>query len=84
MVSGAIWGCTGFTGDSGASRLAFFPLDSAVNVILMLVLGKRKVHLQRQRGGELSPFCDVTKGEPNPARARRWLRLPQAALFGPL
>lgn len=48
MVSGEIWGCTGFTGDSGASRLAFFPLESAVNVILMLVLGKRKVHLRRE------------------------------------
>lgn len=47
MVSGEIWGCTGFTGDSGASRLAFFPLDSAVNVILMLVLGNLKVHLPK-------------------------------------
>lgn len=47
MVSGEIWGCTGFTGDSGASRLAFFPLDSAVNVILMLVLGNLKVHLSK-------------------------------------
>lgn len=49
MVSGEIWGCTGFTGDSGASRLAFFPLDRAVNVILMLVLGNLKVHLSEEK-----------------------------------
>lgn len=50
MVSGEIWGCTGFTGDSGASRftLDFFPLDRAVNVILMFVLGNLKVHLGRK------------------------------------
>lgn len=54
MVSGEIWGCTGFTGDSGASRLAFFPLDSAVNVILMLVLGNLKVHLPKNRKGLFS------------------------------
>lgn len=48
MVSGEIMGCTGFTGDSGASRFTFFPLDSAVNVILMFVLGNLKVHLQNK------------------------------------
>lgn len=47
MVSGEIWGCTGFTGDSGASRFTFFPLDRAVNVILMFVLGNLKVHLEQ-------------------------------------
>lgn len=48
MVRGEIWGCTGFTGDSGASRLTFFPLDRAVNVILMFVLGNLKVHLRKE------------------------------------
>ena len=51
MVRGEIWGCTGFTGDSGASRLAFFPLDRAVNVILMFVLGNLNVHLQNKTHG---------------------------------
>lgn len=46
MVSGEICGCTGFTGDSGASRRPFFPLDRAVNVILMVVLGNLNVHLR--------------------------------------
>lgn len=49
MVRGEICGCTGFTGDSGASRFTFFPLDRVVNVILMLVLGNLKVHLQREK-----------------------------------
>lgn len=48
MVRGEICGCTGFTGDSGASRFTFLPLDSAVNVILMLVLGNLNVHLRRK------------------------------------
>lgn len=47
MVSGEIWGCTGFTGDSGASRFTFFPVDRAVNVILMFVLGNLNVHLRK-------------------------------------
>lgn len=50
MVRGEMWGCTGFTGDSGASRFTFFPLDKAVNVILMLVLGNLKVHLRKEKG----------------------------------
>lgn len=49
MVRGEIWGCTAFTGDSGISRFTFFPVDSAVKVILMLVLGNRNVHLQEDR-----------------------------------
>lgn len=48
MVSGEMCGCTGFTGDSGASRFSFLVLVRAVKVILMLVLGNLKVHL----GGE--------------------------------
>lgn len=48
MVRGEICGCTGFTGDSGASRFTFFPLDRAVNVILMFVLGNLNVHLQEK------------------------------------
>lgn len=48
MVRGEICGCTGFTGDSGASRFTFLPLDRAVNVILMLVLGNLKVHLEEE------------------------------------
>lgn len=49
MVSGEIWGCTGFTGDSGASRFTFFPVDRAVNVILMFVLGNLNVHLRKEK-----------------------------------
>ena len=49
MVRGEIWGCTAFTGDSGASRFTFFPLDRAVKVILMFVLGNLKVHLQQEK-----------------------------------
>lgn len=48
MVSGEICGCTGFTGDSGASRFTFFPLERAVKVILMLVLGNLNVHLRQE------------------------------------
>ena len=49
MVSGEIWGCTGFTGDSGASRFAFFPVDRAGNVILMFVLGNLNVHMGKEK-----------------------------------
>lgn len=49
MVSGEICGWTGLTGDSGASRFNFFPLDSAVNVILMFVLGNLNVHLKETK-----------------------------------
>lgn len=48
MVRGEICGCTAFTGDSGASRFTFLPLDRAVKVILMLVLGNLKVHLEEE------------------------------------
>lgn len=48
MVRGEICGCTAFTGDSGASRFTFLPLDRAVKAILMLVLGNLKVHLQEE------------------------------------
>lgn len=48
MFRGEIWGWTGFTGDSGASRFAFFPLGRAVNMILMFVLGNLNVHLQEE------------------------------------
>ena len=49
MVSGAMCGWAGFTGDWGASLLVFLPLDNAVKLIFMLVLGKRNVHLEDQR-----------------------------------
>lgn len=69
MVRGEIWGCTGFTGDSGASRLTFFPLDRAVNVILMFVLGNLKVHLQEEQkkkqnkgGGPGEYWCNGLTG----------------------
>ena len=53
MVRGEIWGWTGFTGDSGASRFSFLSLDKAVKVILMFVLGNLKVHLrEREREKE--------------------------------
>lgn len=47
MVKGEICGWTAFTGDSGSlfSRLT---LASAVNVILMFVLGNRNVHLRKR------------------------------------
>lgn len=48
MVSGAIWGWTGFTGDSDTFLRSFLSLDRAVNVILMLVLGNRKQHLENK------------------------------------
>lgn len=48
IVKGEIWGCTGFTGDSGASCFSLFSLDRAVNVILMFVLGNLKVHLKNK------------------------------------
>lgn len=51
MVSGEICGGTGFTGDSGASRLALLVLVRAVKVILMLVLGNLKVHLEGDNTG---------------------------------
>ncbi len=46
MVSGEIWGWTGFTGDSGTFLGSFLSLDRAVNVIFILVLGNRKQHLR--------------------------------------
>lgn len=49
MVNGEICGWTGFTGDSGASRLTFFPVDKAVNEILMFVLGNLNVHLKGEK-----------------------------------
>lgn len=48
MVRGEMCGCTGFTGDSGASCFSLFSLDKAVNVILMFVLGNLNVHLQKK------------------------------------
>lgn len=54
MVRGEICGCTGFTGDSGASRFTFLPLDRAVKLILMLVLGNLKVHLEEEKRVSLS------------------------------
>lgn len=54
MVSGEICGCTGFTGDSGASRFIFLVLVRAVKVILMLVLGNLKVHLEGENTGSVS------------------------------
>lgn len=61
MVRGEICGCTGFTGDSGASRFAFLPLDRAVKVILMLVLGNLKVHLEENNTGKVSFWRIHTK-----------------------
>jgi len=46
MVNGEIWGWTGLTGDSGTFLGSFLSLDRAVNVIFILVLGKRKQHLK--------------------------------------
>ena len=48
MVRGETWACAGFPGDAGASGGSLFSLelDRAVNVILMLVLGNRNVHLE--------------------------------------
>lgn len=48
MVKGEIWGWTGLTGDSGTFLGSFLSLDRAVNVIFILVLGKRKQHLCAQ------------------------------------
>lgn len=48
MVRGEMCGCTGFTGDSGASCFSLFSLDRAVNVILIFVLGNLKVHLENR------------------------------------
>lgn len=50
MVRGEICGCTAFTGDSGASRFSFLLPDRAVKLILMLVLGNLKVHLEEEEG----------------------------------
>lgn len=49
MVSGEIWGWTGLTGDSGTFLGSFLSTDRAVNVIFILVLGKRKQHLGNER-----------------------------------
>lgn len=49
IVKGEIWGCTGFTGDSGASCFSLFSLDRAVNVIFMFVLGNLKVQLKNEK-----------------------------------
>ena len=58
MVSGEMWACTGFTGDSGASCFSLFSLDRAVNVILMFVLGNLNVHLKKK--SQLStPDCQA-------------------------
>lgn len=48
MVRGETCACADFPGDAGASGGSLFSLelDSAVNVILMLVLGNRNVHLE--------------------------------------
>lgn len=46
MVRGEIWGWTGLIGDSGTFLDSFLSLDRAVNVIFILVLGKRKQHLR--------------------------------------
>lgn len=46
MVRGEIWGWTGLIGDSGTFLGSFLSLDRAVNVIFILVLGKRKQHLR--------------------------------------
>lgn len=48
MVSGEIWAWTGLTGDSGTFLGSFLSLERAVNVILILVLGNRKQHLQAE------------------------------------
>lgn len=61
MVRGEICGCTGFTGDSGASRFTFLPLDRAVNVILMLVLGNLKVHLEEENRVSLTQMPRRTR-----------------------
>lgn len=54
IVKGEIWGCTGFTGDSGASCFSLFSLDRAVNVILMFVLGNLKVQLKSKKNKYIS------------------------------
>lgn len=57
MVSGEIWAWTGLTGDSGTFLGSFLSLERAVNVILILVLGNRKQHLQ---AGEEPPMREHT------------------------
>lgn len=65
MVSGEIWAWTGLTGDSGTFLGSFLSLERAVNVILILVLGNRKQHLQageepqmrKHTFGVNTPFC---------------------------
>ena len=66
MVSGEIWGWTGLTGDSGTFLGSFLSLDRAVNVIFILVLGKRKQHLRtvdmhvlRIHTFPLKSVCDI-------------------------
>lgn len=49
IFKGEICGCTGLTGDSGASCFSFLSLHSAVNEILIFVLGNLKVHLENTR-----------------------------------
>lgn len=46
MVRGEIWGWTHLIGVSGTFLGSFLSLHRAVNVIFMLVLGKRKQHLK--------------------------------------
>lgn len=62
MVSGEIWGWMGLTGDSGTFLGSFLSLDRAVNVIFILVLGKRKQHLRDDTdpSGETTPRGRVT------------------------
>lgn len=52
MVSGEMWGWTGLTGDSAALLGSLLSLDRAVNVIFILVLGKRKQHLDQRKKQE--------------------------------
>lgn len=69
MVSGEMWACTGFTGDSGASCVSLFSMDRAVNVILMFVLGNLNVHLEKKRRAS-APICRQGLGVPPTARRR--------------
>lgn len=60
ILSGEICGYSGRSGDAGASSWG----NSAVNWILMAVLGNRSVHLRREGAGEAG-----TQGATHVARA---------------
>lgn len=57
------------TGDSGTFLGSFLSLFRAVNVIFMLVLGKRKQHLEAEGG---KPKQDVSEGVKTATRRLFW------------